>query len=86
MHTKTKDTLYEEVVGVTYEYLGPAADRFVARQIRNHLGKEPERLQKQDLGRLIDWFSASLSLLSEDTKMVKRYVIALNALATSKSK
>jgi uncharacterized protein YegL len=84
MRATVNNTLYEDVVGITYEYLGPAADRFVARQIRNHLGKEPEQLRRQDLKALIDWFSASLALLSEDTELVKKYVIALKALTGSR--
>lgn len=75
------ENLYDEVVGVTYEYLGPAADRFVTRQIRNHLHKEPEQLQKKDLRSLIDWIKIAMSLLSEDDSLVSRYVTELKELS-----
>ena len=53
MSNDTAATLYSDVVDITYDYLGPAADRFVTRQIRSHLGKAPEELKKRDLRDLI---------------------------------
>lgn len=75
------ENLYDQVVQITYGYLGPAADRFVARQIRNHLRKAPEELQKQDLHRLIDWINLAMTLLSDDQKLVARYIADLKELA-----
>lgn len=75
-------TFFEEVVDVTYVYLGPAANRFVARQVRNHLDKKPEQLRRQDLVQLIDWFTLAMALLSEDTKLVKKYSTELRSLAS----
>jgi hypothetical protein len=72
--------LYDQVVKITYEYLGPAADRFVTRQIRNHLGKSPEHLRKADLKDLIAWINLAMSLLSEDKNLVQRYIADLRAL------
>ena len=44
-----RDTLlYDKVVRITHVYLGPAADRFIARQVENHLHKEPEQLSLDD--------------------------------------
>ena len=37
-------SLYLKVVRITDHYLGPAADRFIRRQIENHLNKHPEEL------------------------------------------
>jgi hypothetical protein len=73
-------TLYTEVVDITYNYLGPAADRFVARQIRNHLGKDPHQLKKSDLKDLINWIKVAVSLLSDDKKIVDRYIADLKRL------
>lgn len=73
-------TLYRQVVDVTYEYLGPATDRFVTRQIRNHLHKDPEELKKEDLKRLIDWISIAVSLLSNDDELVSQYIASLRGL------
>lgn len=75
------DNLYNEVVVVTYDYLGPAADRFVSRQIKNHLHKEPEQLRKKDLKNLIDWIKIAMSLLSDEDTLVAKYIAELQALA-----
>ncbi len=82
----TQNSLYVEVVGVTYEYLGPAADRFVTRQIRSHLRKEPEQLAKRDLKSLIDWIRIAMSLISNDDRLVRKYILTLEALANNGNK
>jgi hypothetical protein len=76
----TKATLYDEVVHVTYDYLGPAADRFVGRQIRNHLQKDPSELQRKDLKQLIDWIELAMRLISDDTSVVDSYMADLEVL------
>lgn len=78
--TQTQDSLYQKVVDVTEEYMGPAADRFVARQIRNHLDKDPQKLRKRDLGQLINWITIAMAFLTEDEKLVKQYVADLEQL------
>jgi hypothetical protein len=77
------ETLYQKVVHITYDYLGPAADRFVARQIKNHLHKDPEKLKKDDLKKLIDWITLAVNLLSEDDALISQYVASLKRLATT---
>lgn len=77
------NTLYNDVVHVTHEYFGPAADRFVTRQIRNHLRKDPYQLRKQDLAGLIEWISLAMALLSDDEKLVSKYVADLKNLTGS---
>jgi hypothetical protein len=79
--TGTKTGLYEEVIKLTQAYFGPATHRFVNRQITNHLGKEPEQLDHQDLLRLIDWVSPAMALVTENQETVKRYMSELRALA-----
>jgi hypothetical protein len=74
-------TLYAEVVDITYDYLGPAADRFVTRQIRSHLGKAPEELRKRDLRDLISWIKIAMSLLTDDDRLISKYVTDLKRLA-----
>lgn len=80
----TTNSLYDDVVSITYNYLGPAADRFVIRQIRNHLQKDPNELQPNDLRKLIDWIRLAMRLISNDTKVINQYVADLNALVSSK--
>jgi hypothetical protein len=78
---KQTATLYSEVVDITYDYLGPAADRFVTRQIRSHLGKSPEQLKKRDLRDLISWIKIAMSLLTDDDKLITKYISDLKQLA-----
>lgn len=85
MNTRAEN-LYDNVVRVTYDYLGPAADRFVARQIRNHLHKEPEELKRNDLKSLIDWIKIAMNLLSDDDHLVARYVAELRELSLNKER
>lgn len=78
-------TLYDEVVRVTHVYLGPAADRFIDRQVQNHLHKAPNELSQSDLDRLIDWIRAAMSLLTEDSEIVEEYTRQLERLTRKPS-
>jgi hypothetical protein len=71
-------SLYHSVIQATTEYLGPAAPRFIDRQIQNHLKKEPEELVRADMPVLIDWSKIALALLTDDRKVVLSYVEDLN--------
>jgi hypothetical protein len=81
MGNANNSSLYEDVVRVTHVYLGPAADRFIARQVENHLHKSPEELSRADLGGLIDWIRVVVSLLTEDNEIVEEYAAELQKLA-----
>lgn len=74
-------SLYDQVVRVTHVYLGPAADRFIARQVENHLHKAPEELVVADLVGLIDWIRLVVALLTEDSEIVEEYITELKKLA-----
>ena len=74
-------SLYTQVVRITHAYLGPAADRFIARQVQNHLHKEPIDLSQADLLKLIDWVRVAVSLITEDSKTVEEYIERLRRLA-----
>lgn len=73
--------LYKEVVDITTSYLGPAAERFITRQIKTHLNKEPDELSPKDLEKLVDWIKVAIALLTEDGKMVQDYANSLLKLA-----
>jgi len=85
MSTNAKNSLdiYTQVVAITYPYLGPAADRFIARQVQNHLHKEPAELSRQDLQKLIDWVKLAISLITEDTAVVDEYIARLERLSST---
>ncbi|MBC7546543.1 hypothetical protein H7171_02235 [Candidatus Saccharibacteria bacterium] len=78
-------TLYDKVVRVTHIYLGPAADRFIARQVQNHLHKQPADLSKDDLAKLIDWIRIAVSLLTEDVDIIEEYISQLQKLTVPKA-
>jgi len=76
-----EQSLYDQLVRVTHVYLGPAADRFIARQVENHLHKSPEELSQSDLRSLIDWIRVVVSLLTEDESLIEEYTEELQKLA-----
>ena len=73
--------LFDRVVDITRVYLGPAADRFIARQVQNHLHIEPQALSSADLSVLIDWIRVAVSLLTEDNEIIEEYTTQLQELA-----
>ena len=73
-------TLYDKVVRITNVYLGPAAERFVCRQVRNHLHKEPQKISENDLKDLIAWVRVAVSLLTENSEIVDEYIEQLSKL------
>jgi hypothetical protein len=73
--------LFDKVVAITEDYLGPAAPRFVTRQISFHLGKTPEELVHADLPKLAEWTKATLALLTDDKTLVRNYSVKLLELA-----
>jgi hypothetical protein len=81
----TTASLYGQVVQVTQDYLGPASERFIDRQIQTHLKKRPEELTETDLEKLVDWLKIAIALLTEDGKTVDAYTASLLELAKAKS-
>jgi hypothetical protein len=78
----TRTSLYSRITDITEEYLGPAAERFVARQITFHLGKAPEELSPDDLPKLIQWTKVTFSLLTEDRDAIEEYIHKMEQLAS----
>lgn len=83
MANRLKPETYNQVVRITHVYLGPAADRFISRQVQNHLHKPPEQLTYADLDRLIDWIRVAVSLLTEDSEIIEEYTLQLQRLAAT---
>ncbi len=80
-----KRDLYTDVVDITADYLGPAAQRFIDRQIHNHLHKPPEDLNQQDLSKLIDWLRISIAFLTEDRQIINELTERLSRLKAKRS-
>ena len=77
----TNLSIHDQVVKITHVYLGPAADRFIDRQVQNHLHKSPEHMSKADLLKLIDWIKVAVSLITEDSEIVEEYTDQLRRIA-----
>lgn len=73
--------IYKRVVKITHAYLGPAADRFIDRQVHNHLHKEPAEINTKDLQHLMDWIKLAVSLLTDDSQLINKYIKQLEKLA-----
>ncbi len=81
MAEKTPSQTYVEVVAISREYLGPATERFLERQIRSHLDKSPEQLKPHDIYTLLEWIRISVSFLTEDSSVVEEYIHRLRQVA-----
>ncbi|HUC87074.1 MAG TPA: hypothetical protein VMR75_01975 [Candidatus Saccharimonadales bacterium] len=75
------ETLYDNIVKVVAYYLGPAASRFVDRQITFHLHKSPQEVTAEDLQGLTEWMRVSLALLTDDRETVEECARKLIQLA-----
>lgn len=77
----TDKLYYDEILSVASDYLGPAADRFVSRQIRSHLHKEPQNLQKSDIPTLAIRIRSGLMVLTRDENLVEEAYQRLSYIA-----
>jgi hypothetical protein len=82
----SRGQLYHRILDVTFDYLGPAAPRFVDRQIEYHLHKLPQNITLADLDTFIEWAQAALAMLTEDETIRSEYVERLRALLPKKLK
>lgn len=73
--------LYESMIEITADYLGPAADRFIDRQIQSHLNKKPEDLTREDITALVSWSKLAMALLTNDSVVVDEFTNRLTALS-----
>jgi hypothetical protein len=79
-----KASLKDQLLEVNEDYLGPAAERFIDRQIMTHLGKPPGQITSKDITTLIDWLKLSFSLLTDDTATVNEYIMRLKLIASGR--
>jgi hypothetical protein len=79
-------SLYGQLVEITEDYLGPAAQNFIDRQISNHLDKDPSKITKNDLKKLNEWLRISVALLSDDDEIIDGFSAKLKLLYINGSK
>jgi hypothetical protein len=72
---------YEKILDITKDYLGPAAGRFVNRQIVSHLKKSPEEISKGDIQMLAIRIRSGLVVLTKDSRTVDEAFHRIAALA-----
>ncbi len=77
--------LYKQMVDISRDYLGPAAERFINRQVTTHLHKEPSDLSSRDVPTLVDWIKLAFALLTNDDALVNEYADRLLTLSKKKS-
>jgi hypothetical protein len=61
-------SLYDDVVKIAKLYLGPAAERFVTRQVSSHLNKAVTELTTGDLEELAKWCFVSGRLVMPEER------------------
>jgi hypothetical protein len=81
-----QNNIYLDLVSITSQYLGPAAERFIDRQVHNHLNKSPQNLTRKDVDNLLDWLRSSVSLLTDNEKLVEDYISQLRDLSRGNKK
>jgi hypothetical protein len=79
------NSVYSQLVVISRDYLGPATERFIERQVMTHLHKAPAALTRNDLIELNDWIRLAFALLTNDPAVVDEYISRLNILAKPKS-
>jgi hypothetical protein len=77
--------IYQKVVYTSAEYLGPAAERFIRRQITTHLDKRPEDITAKDIAELTNWVKQTFALLTENHELVEAFARDLGEIAQSSS-
>lgn len=75
-------TYFYKVVSVAEEFLGPAAERFVRRQVEFHLSKNPKDLTSKDVLKLSRTFGTSLGQIVKSDEMIKRAVKKIEMIAS----
>lgn len=78
--TNQKSDYFALVVEITEKYLGPAAERFIRRQIEFHLQKVPEEINYKDITKIKNNVGVALGLLVNDRKMVNQAVNELGSI------
>lgn len=77
--------IYQKVVYTSAEYLGPAAERFIRRQITTHLNIRPEDITAKDIKELTSWVKLTFAMLTENHELVEAFAQDLNTIATNSS-
>lgn len=61
-------SLYDNVLNVARPYLGPATEKFISRQIDQHLNTVAQNIATQQLEELANWCLISGKLVMDESK------------------
>jgi hypothetical protein len=71
---------YLKILQITQDYLGPAAERFISRQISSHFNKHPNDLSKQDIPMLAIRIRSGLKVLTHDEHILDEAYQRISAI------
>ena len=72
--------LYKKVVDISEEFLGPAGERFMRRQIETHFDISAEKIQARHLPELVDWTRLTFNMITNDPQVVNDFANRLLGL------
>ena len=78
--TDKENNIYNQLIKVTDAYLGPSSERFINRQIINHLNKQPSEVLSSDIVELVDWIRLAMTIITDDENIVKEYISKIQKL------
>ena len=71
---------YDKVIAVVKDYLGPAAERFISRQLEFHLDRQEKNISADEIPKVVEWVRVGLGLITRDKKSVEECAGRLVAL------
>lgn len=77
--------LHQQIVGITQQYIGDAAENFIDRQIEHHLKKAPRTIERQDLPLLINWIRVTVSMIIDERDVIEDYLCQLERLVANRT-
>lgn len=77
-------TLYQKLVKIGVDCLGPATERWFPYLITAHLNKQPHDIVPSDLPKLCLWAKITAALYTENEQQVEKFAKQIEALARNK--
>ncbi len=77
-------TLYQKLVKISVDCLGPATERWFPYLITAHLNKPAHDIMPSDLPKLCLWAKLTAALYTEDGQKVEKFAKQIEALARIK--
>lgn len=74
--------VFEEIVDMTSDYIGPAARRFVTKIVHNHLDKSPSELKRSDVTEYHEAAVIAFARITKNSRLRYEFSTRLLALKT----